>query len=203
MFTPADLHAHISLRGGICLIRCITGAGLKRERRFGRKRANLGPGDPPETKDLKTIYPKFASPLSSGYTLICPSHNLSAPNGTPFLTAFGAATPTVFSFASRSAPLSPNSPAHPGAKPRSLTGILNTGDSSQPLLGAALNRRKHRPSRYDRCDSRTFRGTRTSPGTRRIFSQDGSSLGLENPLLTPRSAGSALPTSQGLHQLAT
>ena len=84
----------------------------------------------------ETIYPKFASSrLATGYTLICPLGNLSTPNAQPLLLASSWSS-TSFS----KQPLQPRSPPTPffsvshlfsrSAKPRSLTGILNTGDSS-------------------------------------------------------------------------
>lgn len=84
----------------------------------------------------ETIYPKFASSRSAtGYTLICPLGNLSTPNAQPLLLASSwpstsfPATPSTPIPTNPILPLSPT-PFSRSAKPRSLTGILNTGDSS-------------------------------------------------------------------------
>lgn len=88
----------------------------------------------------ETIYPKFASSRSAtGYTLICPLGNLSTPNAQPLLLA--SSWPSTSFPATPSTPIPTNpilplslslssAPFSRSAKPRSLTGILNTGDSS-------------------------------------------------------------------------
>lgn len=92
----------------------------------------------------ETIYPKFASSrLATGYTLICPLGNLSTPNAQPLLL--------VSSWSSAAFPATPSTSIPTNllllfshlfsrsAKPRSLTGILNTGDSSVFLQALSLS----------------------------------------------------------------